>query len=1033
MERFESAGRSRIPDDGRLLIEKNRVEPNNTTIGGVRETTGTELPDVSQGKGESVMPESSPLRRRDRRFILQAIDDYHDLVYRVAQRVHGNVADAEDTTQEVFLKLVSDAKSLRAAREPRAWLTRVVVNTARSRFRSDVRRQEREEAWAVTQHQDGSRFDEIEELESALSELPEELRMPVVLHYQEGFKYREIAEALDCPLGTVATRVSTAKKRLESRLKGGFATPLAGFLFAARPEVPAGTRERLSAKVQERFVELGTTSKVGPALMVGIVALLIVGVGWIAGSGLGVWGSDDSGDRAVAWIASSTPDAIAAKPESANGSGSQQPENAEGVGDGNFESGSTGETGNGDPRWIPTEGTGIYGWVEDLEGVALPGVTVRFSRDQSSNPRGQMMVPESSFPTTITDEHGYYFLQLHGWYEEETAESDAENERAQVDADLKHQRIQTELEALDRLAAERAVAAAARGEARSVESSTRDESSTRTDTWVELAAIRESARRDSATREMADSDEQLRAELSVVHEQLDRDRLGADARREMEARAQALEAKSYWRQEAAASIRSGNLILFGPGVEPRRISMVAPSAGEVARRDFQLHKAESLIGIVTDGQGEPLSGVEIRIVGYFGPPIPSEIMTAVTDASGRYEMLGLPASVYSQSAFLKGYVRAQATGLTGSPERWVLSRAGGIRFEIPQQDFAMEVQLIQQDRALQRKTVPPLGSQYVDVDRMLASDGRGEFLDLMPGEYTVRIVEPKSRQPFDERAVVVSSGEPLKLSLRPSQLTDVFCTVAESTAAQDVSVVSLDFPPLSFPRRTTHRVSPGVVRSLGSLPRGRYLLLLSSRGRSRRTSTWQEVQVSGARADVVLSGSDRSRVPLVIRGQDQTGSLLSRYTVTVSHGESGARLIQSSGRGEDVRVSLPEGRYRVAVAASNFVTRVVETEWLRPGQPPIVVPLQATATRDAIAELFEGADSVTLESVTLRGLLGLASESSIGEVRATPELDQSGILDSVTIHATQGRIESVLRKAARRNGLVLEVAGRHLVIDLPMD
>ena len=50
-----------------------------------------------------------------------------------------------------------------------------------------------------------------EALDRALSELPEELRLPVVLHYREGLKYREIAEALECPQGTVATRVANAK------------------------------------------------------------------------------------------------------------------------------------------------------------------------------------------------------------------------------------------------------------------------------------------------------------------------------------------------------------------------------------------------------------------------------------------------------------------------------------------------------------------------------------------------------------------------------------------------------------------------------------------------------------------------------------------------------------------------------------------------------------------------------------------------------------------------------------------------------
>lgn len=77
-----------------------------------------------------------------------AIDSYHALVYRVAYRALGNRADAEDTTQEVFLRLLRQG-SVTKIQSLQAWLVRVTLNTARNLIRGHSNRRRREARWAT--------------------------------------------------------------------------------------------------------------------------------------------------------------------------------------------------------------------------------------------------------------------------------------------------------------------------------------------------------------------------------------------------------------------------------------------------------------------------------------------------------------------------------------------------------------------------------------------------------------------------------------------------------------------------------------------------------------------------------------------------------------------------------------------------------------------------------------------------------------------------------------------------------------------
>lgn len=162
--------------------------------------------------------------RRERAELHREVEQHGTMVYRLAYRIVRNQADAEDVAQEVFVKYVQ-ARRRAAITNPRAWLSITSLNTARNLLRGEKNRKRREDSWArdpqrqLTVSAKSPNVDENEaDLWDAVDQLPDELKFPLLLHYQEGLKYREIATALRCPPGTVATRISQAKDRLRTRV-----------------------------------------------------------------------------------------------------------------------------------------------------------------------------------------------------------------------------------------------------------------------------------------------------------------------------------------------------------------------------------------------------------------------------------------------------------------------------------------------------------------------------------------------------------------------------------------------------------------------------------------------------------------------------------------------------------------------------------------------------------------------------------------------------------------------------------------------
>ncbi|MBQ7182635.1 MAG: RNA polymerase sigma factor [Clostridia bacterium] len=128
---------------------------------------------------------------------------------------------AEDVTQDVFMKLLLTAPDLVPGKE-KSWLMKVALNRCRDLWRSAWLKRVTLGIEKVERHRAPDRTDEFlerEELLDAIGRLSPDMRSVVLLHYYQGMGVSEIAELLKVPEGTVSSRLSRSRSRLEDLLK----------------------------------------------------------------------------------------------------------------------------------------------------------------------------------------------------------------------------------------------------------------------------------------------------------------------------------------------------------------------------------------------------------------------------------------------------------------------------------------------------------------------------------------------------------------------------------------------------------------------------------------------------------------------------------------------------------------------------------------------------------------------------------------------------------------------------------------------
>lgn len=153
--------------------------------------------------------------------VAELVEQHYESLYRYAYRLSGCAADADDLTQETFCKAQAQFKQLRDRGRAKPWLFSILRNLYLHRVRS-AKQHLTIPIDAVGDLPDQLPDDlpeiEPERLQQALEDLPEVFRTPIILYYFEDFSYRDIAEQMDLPIGTVMSRLARAKGSLRQRL-----------------------------------------------------------------------------------------------------------------------------------------------------------------------------------------------------------------------------------------------------------------------------------------------------------------------------------------------------------------------------------------------------------------------------------------------------------------------------------------------------------------------------------------------------------------------------------------------------------------------------------------------------------------------------------------------------------------------------------------------------------------------------------------------------------------------------------------------